>query len=157
MTMDTPRTGAMLPDVALLAPDGSPVPLSGYRHASNLILAFLGRRSAVLASPLVPDLKAQYAAIREAAAEVLIVLLGTPAEAGAARAALRLPFPVLADPDGRAHERFGADRAGSRPAIYVADRFGEIHFAAHPGGPAQIPTALDLLGWLNYIELLCPE
>lgn len=150
-----PAKGQMLPEVRLLAPDGRPVPLSRYRHARNLILAFLGPRGAFLRSPLVPSLKREYAAIQEAAAEVLVVLNGPPEDAAAAEAALRLPFPLLADPDGDAHKRFGA--LGDGPAIYVADRFGEIHFAAHPTTPGDVPSALDLLGWLNYIELLCPE
>ncbi|MFB3817732.1 MAG: peroxiredoxin family protein [Candidatus Methylomirabilales bacterium] len=150
-----PAQGQMLPDVTLVAADGSAVPLSRYRHNRNLVLAFLGPRAALLQSPLVPSLKREYGAIQEAEAEVLVVLNGPPEDAAAAGTALQLPFPLLSDPDGDAHKRFGA--RGDGPAIYVADRFGEIHFAAHPTTPGELPSALDLLGWLNYIELLCPE
>jgi peroxiredoxin len=140
----------MLPETTLTAVDGRPVSFSEYRHSRNLIVALLGGPGEVNASQLVPQLKTEYGAIKEAAAEVLIVLRGSPGDAAAAARALSLPFPVLADEDGRAHARFGA------PAAYVADRFGEIHFQAHAAdGP--LPSALDLLGWLNYIELLCPE
>jgi peroxiredoxin len=140
----------MLPETTLTLGDGRRISLSDYRHSRNLIVAFLGARGEAQTSSLVPQLKTEYGAIKEAAAEVLIVLRGSPGDAASAARALALPFPVLADEDGRVHARFGA------PAAYVADRFGEIHFQAHAAdGP--LPSALDLLGWLNYIELLCPE
>jgi len=144
----------MLPDVSLIAADGASVSLSRYQHSRNLVVVFLGPDSELRTNSLVLGLKKQYGAIREAEGEVLVVLRTSPAQVQEIAAALAAPFPILADGDGEAHARFGA---GGGPAAYVADRFGEIHFAARAAEGVPLPSALDLLGWLNYIELLCPE
>ena len=153
-TENIPRPGRTLPDAALTGGDGEVVSLSRYRHARNLILIFLGSASDLRMNSLILGLKKQYGAIRDAGSEVLVVLPDSAGQAREMSAALAAPFPILADADGQAHDRFGASDG---PAAYVADRFGEIHFAARSAEGGALPSALDLLGWLNHIEMLCPE
>jgi hypothetical protein len=61
----------------------------------------------------------------------------------------KLPFPLVTYPDR------GID--GKTPAIYVLDRYGEEYAAYRPDDLNEIPTADDLLEWLRFIELQCPE
>jgi hypothetical protein len=43
------------------------------------------------------------------------------------------------------------------PSVVVADRWGEIHFAAHAAGVADLPGPDELLDWLRYVQMQCPE
>ncbi len=154
-----PSRGDRLPDVALLAPDGAVVCASDYRQRRNLVLVFLGNPAALRSLPLLQDLAEHYGTFQSATAEVLAVIRGPAAAAEGLGRQLHLPFPVLADPDGGAHRAFGAEDADGRPrpAVFVADRFGEVYHAERPAERADRPTARDLLGWLDYIEMQCPE
>ena len=41
------------------------------------------------------------------------------------------------------------------PGVVVADRWGEVYFAA--AGPHELPPVDELLEWLGYIQKECPE
>jgi len=43
------------------------------------------------------------------------------------------------------------------PAVIVADRWGEIYFAAAEVSPAALPSATELIEWLRYVQQQCPE
>jgi hypothetical protein len=43
------------------------------------------------------------------------------------------------------------------PAVVVADRWGEIHFAARTSGVDELPGPDELLDWLRYVQMQCPE
>ena len=45
----------------------------------------------------------------------------------------------------------------SAPAIVVADRWGEIVFAAERSGVSDLPAPEELMEWLNYVRSQCPE
>ena len=84
---------------------------------------------------------------------------------------------VLAEPDLPAARQYAADVAGRLegfentiyaltderlPAlqgtnVLVADRWGEIYFAAEAAGVAALPTPDDLADWLLHVGHECPE
>jgi peroxiredoxin len=70
-----------------------------------------------------------------------------------------LPYPVLADEDGRVHATLGAmaEDGSTVPALYVADRFGEIYSAFRGEGGVPLPSGEEVLTWLRFIEHQCPE
>ena len=43
------------------------------------------------------------------------------------------------------------------PAVVVADRWGEVHFAAHSPHAAELPGADELRDWLEHVQQKCPE
>ena len=43
------------------------------------------------------------------------------------------------------------------PAVIVADRWGEIAFSAHAPAAAGLPDADEILEWLRFVEMKCPE
>ena len=44
-----------------------------------------------------------------------------------------------------------------RPGVVAADRWGEIHFVAGPASVRDLPPAAELLEWLRFIQVQCPE
>jgi peroxiredoxin len=101
----------------------------------------------------------QYTAVREWTAEVLAVIQGTPQEAIHVKRRETLPFPVLADVDGRGHRAFGAVTPSGEPAaaVYIADRWGEIYLARRTSADQALPTPQEILEWLHFIAIQCPE
>jgi hypothetical protein len=51
------------------------------------------------------------------------------------------------------------DRVGGvpTPAALVADKWGEIVHVAAPPRQDDLPSASELLDWVAYVELRCPE
>jgi hypothetical protein len=45
------------------------------------------------------------------------------------------------------------------PGVVIADRWGEIlHAASPPGGDlTQLPTVSELLSWVRFAQIQCPE
>jgi peroxiredoxin len=43
------------------------------------------------------------------------------------------------------------------PAILVADKWGEIHYAYTASTLAEMPVAESILEWLTYVRVQCPE
>ncbi|MGQ9555116.1 MAG: peroxiredoxin family protein [Anaerolineae bacterium] len=146
--------GQLTPYLVLPATDGSWLRLSDYRGRRNLVLVF----AAVDCRPcreLLSSLAHEYTEFRQATAEVVAVVCGPTWQAERLRHQLNLPFLVLADEDGQGHKAFGA--TGEKGAVYVSNRYGELYAIYHPAGEQPLPTAAELLEWLQFIEIQCPE
>jgi hypothetical protein len=163
-----------MPDFALPSVDEQVVQTLDYHSPAHdhdrrsLILVFLGEHRAdhgadyshKTAGGLLLDLARHYEQIVSASAEVLAVVRGTLREAVQIKQDSRLPFPVLADEDGRVHRDYGATTADGRSAceaVYVAGRFGKIYLSSRASDGPPLPTAHGVLGSLNFIESRCPE
>jgi len=75
---------------------------------------------------------------RSANTEVLVILGDTLDRARQYAGALKLPFPVLADPDRQVYERFGLDKAFiviQRTASVVVDQAGVIRYLRRATNP----------------------
>jgi hypothetical protein len=76
------------------------------------------------------------------------------------------PFPVLADQEGIARARY-ADLVGVGPEapgsdhspimLFVLDRYGAPYAATVLDEPDDPELQVDLLEWLDFIEIQCPE
>ena len=121
------------------------------------------------------DVRRDYASFRAAGGDVALITMGTPQQANTFRQRLRLPFPVLADPDRAAYRAFGLDSgslwqiAGPRvwlkgvkalfrggasqpvgdvrqmPGAFVIDREGVIRFAHYARHSADYPQHAAML------------
>ncbi len=70
--------------------------------------------------------------------EVLVILGDTLDRARKYASALKLPFPVLADPDRQVYERFGLDKAFivmQRTASVIVDQAGVIRYLRRAVNP----------------------
>ena len=85
---------------------------------------------------------------------VVAVVPGGVDAAGPVREAVEPGFHVVADPEGSYRERSGLE-GGS---MLIADQWGEV-FHVYPGGAGvhDLPTAEEVVSWLRFLAIQCPE
>jgi peroxiredoxin len=156
MTFFGVRRGEMFPEFVLPTIDGAPVDLERYRARSNLVIMLAGDERGPATTSLLIDLVALKA---ELAAEVAQVVLVLATRADATRRSEPWPFPVLVDAGALIHHRIGATDALGRPvpALFITDRFREIYAAWMPAEHAVMPSATEVMEWLEFINIQCPE
>jgi peroxiredoxin len=82
----------------------------------------------------------------------------TREQAAETKQRLKLPYPVLADEDGRIHSEVGAvNPRGSAAAVYVTDRFGEVFGLYRTRDGQALPKVAEILSWLEFVNSQCPE
>jgi peroxiredoxin len=153
------RRGELLPDIALYSTDGQQVRLSKYRGRMNLVLILAGRVDDQNVLQLLDKIAGRYPEFLGEEAEVILILLNDCASQEPPKGGRKgWPFVVLGDTEGQAHRSFSALDRGERvsPAIFVADRYGEI-FAEYRAKGRELPKIDDLLQWLFFINSQCPE
>lgn len=161
-TGDPPQTfpsrGQLIRDFTLPSSLGTPVTLSEYRDQSNLVLVLVdGGESANL--EILTELAKNYGQIQEEQAKVLAVLHSDRSRAAQIARQMNLPFPLVADEDGRLYRVSDTQDGDSRAAItiYIADVFGEV-FAVYWTAEGQtVPEISEISKWLNLINRQCPE
>ncbi len=149
----------MIPDFSLEATDGRRIRFSDYRGQRNLVVAYVGDSSCDTCWQFLSGLAGRYRDYMEADAEVLAVVRGSVEEARRVKSRDNLPFPVLADMDGRASRAAGALSADDRcaAALYITDLYGEISVAYRSGEGMALPSPEPVLERLQFIEIQCPE
>ncbi len=159
VTQVLPKPGERLPDFALQSSDGRRIALYDYRGRRNLVLALVGRPIGDTARALLADWAAHYSGFAEEEAEIVAVIWGSAGEAEQVKRRHALPFPILADEDGAVHGALGGCASDGTPgaAIYIADRFGEIFAAYRIDAGRSFPSVEEMLEWLRFIGLQCPE
>ena len=105
---------------------------------------------------LLEELDAQAGELTLEVAQVLVVVASRPA---AVPQRSRWAFPVLVDDGAHIHRNVGAtDAEGSAaPAVFVTDRFREIYAGYLPGPGSALLGAKEILDWLVFINIQCPE
>jgi hypothetical protein len=96
------------------------------------------------------------AATGDEEAEVLVVAAGN---AGALSDSATYPFPILVDRDESFHRCLDAASAAGQvaPAVVITDRYREIYHIFRPTDPEWPPTADEILSWLVFMNIQCPE
>jgi hypothetical protein len=140
-----------LPELRLPSlPDGAPLRLRASARRSPLLLLVDDVDCAECAA-LVRRLEAEAEALRDWDARVLIVVPEPLAEAG------RFPsagiFPVLSD----AESRLATALSVRAPALVIADQWGEVYVREEAGEGHAFLALPDILDWLRYLDIQCPE
>lgn len=146
-----PRT--MIPIFQLMSAEGRPVSIWDYKGRKNLVIVFLTRDEWQLCLEFLRSTINVYHQYEEEDAVVLAIVRGNLADATAIQHDLKPPFPILYDPDGRVTQRF----ASHPPAVFVADRYGEVHAEWAVVPEKGFPTQKEVLDALDLINLECPE
>ncbi len=148
-------TGHLFPDATLPTRDGDRINLDSFRPKWDLVMVMLG---ATDVSPelarLLDALATSRADVEAEEGKVLAVSAGaTPIERW------RWPFPLLLDTDGHLHRRVGATDATGQPApaLFITDHYREIYGAMRPGERAWPANARDVIDWLVFANIQCPE
>lgn len=140
--------GDMLPDVRGTSADGTRQRLRELHYMrANVALVILRADEQGLAW-----MRASEAVVDAAAAEHGRIVILSP-DAVASNLPLR-NLPVLVDADGGSLQRLGLT-SDDLPAIYVADRYGQVFAATHGANAEPDMTPADLPRWLNFIDCRC--
>ncbi|MGN6562541.1 MAG: redoxin domain-containing protein [Thermomicrobiales bacterium] len=122
------RIGELIPSFSGCTLDGRTIERRQYKGRRHLVLIFTHGVACAGCRALLAALARDYGAFRAEGAEVLAFV---PAETVAGADAPNVPFPVLASPPAL-YASFGALAGGEAvwPALYLADRYGEVVWRA---------------------------
>jgi peroxiredoxin len=159
MTMENARErdlklGARrLPDVKLAsAPGGLPTPLRPPGRVSP-VLGLVDGADCDACRAWLHRLAAVSANIGEWDGRVIVVVPAPLDQAIQIADDATKSFTILADPDRTLAARLGI----SAPALVIADQYGEIHHAAPAGEAHHLPDPAEVVDWLRYLSIQCPE
>jgi peroxiredoxin len=147
-----------LPELVGTSIDGRDVHTSGFHGRKNLVLVFSGEQSNHRSQELICELAGRYSEVQNETSEIVAVISGSLSEVVRMECNRNLPFPVPANRNGALHRKFGAADFNGKPLaiVCIADRFGEIYFT-ELCGDETCPSTDDILDWLRFIEIQCPE
>ncbi len=143
-----------LPDLSLpAAPDGAPIRLRAPGREGTVVV--------YVHSASCPECRDYLTGLAEVRAElgdwdgrVVVVVPGPVDEAARLHAAIDGVFAVTADVDGRCGERCGIGGGG----MVIADQWGEVFFVeAGAEGKHTLPPAAEVVEWLRFVAIQCPE
>jgi hypothetical protein len=154
MTTPAALRGQIFPAFTLPGMGQSAVILEDYRGRTNLVLVLAGEE--LVHSPvseLLEELTARAQTLKAELAQVIVVAASADLPCGQGA------FPVALDEDASVHRQAGATDAAGRPApaVFVTDRFREIYGAYFPGHGSTLPSAQEIIEWLVFINIQCPE
>jgi len=152
------EAGQIIPAFTLPGADGMPHSPWDYKQREHLVLLFIhnaiaGEGRAILRafSQHYPDFREESCAVLAVTAEPVVVNLEI-------QEALRLPFPLLSDPQGNVIARYTPWDSATKsltPAIVLADRYGALYQQWTAETEAKLPPITELLESLQYINKLC--
>lgn len=154
---ELPSKGHCLRDFEGIATDGRVIHLSDYRGLANLVVIAVDCREET--TRLVQEMAREYEKLHEQEADVLLIVRTSGEESARTTGELKLPFPILADVEGRIHRMLGATDSQEQDiaAVYVTDRFGEVFGSYRVREKQRLPALVDILSWLEFINNQCPE
>jgi peroxiredoxin len=84
---------------------------------------------------------------------VIAVVPASPDAAAAPGGGDAKALTVLLDPERTLAQRLGVEGA----VVVIADQYGEIHHAAGAGEEHDLPAPDEVVEWLRYLAVQCPE
>ena len=147
----------MFPDATLPLASGGSLSIDSLRVRYDLVILMLGAGAIDPAAARLLDALAQGRdAIEEEEGRVLVV---RAADEHTVPSDWRWPFPLLLDAGARLHDRVGAVDAQRQPttSLYITDRYREIYAATRPSQTDWPATHEDVLKWLTFVNIQCPE
>lgn len=146
------------PRFRLSSSQGRPVSLTDYRGRCNLVLLFAHGTDCRACRHAVEVFAVHRDVYRVHAAEVLIVF---PTAAETASIPSFDGYPqVLLDPQGAVRQAYAALLPDASPVdvlLFVLDRYGAPYAALACPEPDEAALRPEVLEWLAFIEVQCPE
>ena len=143
----------MVPPFELPSAGGGTISIWDYKGLHHLMIAFLPGGDCPECIEFLRAVSDEYPQYEEENTVVLAAIRDTESRANALHDQLQPPFPVLYGETGVVSDRY----ASSLPAVFVADKFGELYaqWIVGPGG--SFPSQKEILDVLDLINLECPE
>jgi hypothetical protein len=149
---ELPSVGSVVAPLRLAsAPSGAPLELRRWGREATVLLR-LDDVDCARCREYLKELDRRRADLALWDGRVVVVVPGGVEQARRLKEELGLGLSVAADPDGR------APLAGaSGPAWLVADRYGQVYYAASGGAEHRLPDPRELEEWLKFLATQCPE
>ena len=142
----------LLPIFQLHSGTGDMVGSQDYRGKKGLVVIFFDP-DCDSCNDFLYEIGERYSDYQSMDAEVLAIGEGSVDEIREIVDDPTIPFPILADPDNNVLGHY----ADSTPAIFVADRYGEVRAVVKPKANEHFPDQAVILSNLELAELECPE
>ena len=140
-----------LPDLRLApAAGGNAVPVRAHGRISTVLL-LRHTRDCLACDEYAELLASRGADIADWDGRVLVVV--TESEAGGPISSGTSTLPAVIDQGDRLTNALNAQA----PALAVTDRWGEIHLMENAGTEHRFPSADEVVSWLRYLAIQCPE
>jgi hypothetical protein len=149
--------GRLFPDATLPTVDGHSLSLGRYRPRWDLVVLMLGPGPLPgPATQLLGQLADARAELEAEDGQVLVIVADSPERWNGA---WPYPFPLAFDASAGLHRRVAAVDASGRAdvALYITDRYREIFIVLRPGSASWPTSARDVIEWLTFINIQCPE
>jgi len=150
MTKLTP--GKLIPFFELPSAFGGSVSLWNLKAKKNMVLAFIPNECPIC-DEFLYTLTSAYYQYETENTQILVIVCGDEKAASRIQDEVGPPFPILYDADGRITGEY-TDRI---PAVFVADKFGELRRQFIPGPGESLPSQKEILDVVELINLECPE
>lgn len=152
------ESGQIIPAFTLPGTDGMPHSPWDYKQREHLALLFIQHATASEGHTLLRTFSRHYPDLREESCAALAVTAQPVVANLEIWEALRLPFPLLSDPQGNVIARYTTWDGTTRsltPSIILADRYGALYQQWTAKTEAELPPITELLESLQYINKLC--
>lgn len=142
--------------------DGSPVALDDFRGQENLVLFFLHSAGCTDCQAALEGFAARQKEYRLQEAVVLTIFPETMERLGREPALREFPFPVLSDPRGETRRQYAGLMAehlvgAEDHLLFVLDQYGAPYAALVEKAFTDPAFHQDVLRWLAYVSIQCPE
>jgi hypothetical protein len=142
-----------LPDLSLPAfPAGALTPLRGSGRQAPVLVLVHGLGCTECRAYL-EDLAVERDSILEWDGCLLVVTPDAPGVAVNPGGAFEPPVLLLSDPS----QQLARAISIGAPAVVIADQWGEIHAAEGAGSEHRFPGPAELVEWVRYLAVQCPE
>jgi peroxiredoxin len=157
-------TGQLIPNFRLPAANrpGQLGPWD-YKQHRNLVLIFFRSAECRECKELLRQIAERYGDYKQKEAEVLAISTDEIDRLRQLAQDVALPFPLLADNDGRVTELYlkateqVPPKSAFKAAIFVADRWGAIFTCETIEQDHDLPAEAEIREWVEFIELQCEE
>jgi peroxiredoxin len=150
--------GQIVPAFSLPGADGMPHSPWDYKQREHLLLLFTRGSGTSEGRGVLRAFAHQYSDFREESCAILAVTADTVIVNLETQEKLRLPFALLANPQGDVIAKYTHWEAETRmltPSIVLADRYGVVYMQGSSQEEAQLPPIAELLASLQYLNSIC--
>jgi peroxiredoxin len=148
--------GDRLPDFSLPSTLGRPIRVSDFRNRTNLVVIFSNPEQLEAILPCLAELDQAAPELIEENTQVILVLPIALERAENLKDRFDLNFPILADEHGHViDDLIHVHQPGTE--VYILDRYGEIFAVERIETADRFPPANEIIDWVRFIEIHCPE
>lgn len=147
------KVKAMIPLFQLMSADGKTVSVWDYKGFQNLAIIFLPSDRCDKCKDFINQINQSYHRYAEEQATPIVIIRGTREDAVSMNNEVKPPFPILFDNNGNVTAQY----TDTLPAVFVADRFGELYAEWLIGKSNAFPSQKEIMDVIELINLECPE